>query len=124
MERLIQDYLRILQRIAIYKGDDEYATTPYTFNMMRTEAHEKLFEELYHGLSPICDREESFWRSKDLFGNLDKIFRLYNAFELDLKDREHLIILSKDLMKFLSSTEVKYYLEGRTSSVHNVIENL
>ena len=44
-------------------------------------------------------------------------------FDLDLKDTEHIIILTEDLEKFLSKTEVRYYLEGRTGGIHGVIEN-
>ena len=66
--------------------------------------------------------DDAFQRSKEIFSRLDKVFRLYNAFELNLEDTEHIIILSKDLERFLSSTEVKNYLEGRTSGIHGVIE--
>lgn len=49
------------------------------------------------------------------------MFRLYNDFELDLSDPDHLDILSGDLEKFLGKTEVRYFLEGRTKGVHGVV---
>ena len=123
MEKIIMEYLRILQRIAIYKGDDEFASTPYTFNAMRTDIHEKLFNELYERLNPVCNKDESYWRSKEIFARLDRVFRLYNDFDLDLKNGDHLLNLSKDLNRFLSSAEVRFYIEGRTNGIHNVIDD-
>lgn len=124
MEKLINDYLMVLQRIAMVKGDDEFATTPYMLNRQRIEAHDALFDELFTYLKPVAGqtREDCYWRSKELFSRLDKIFRLFNDFDLDLTDSEHIRFLTKDLDKFLFKTEVKYYLEGKTKGIHGVIE--
>lgn len=124
MQKLIKDYLQVLQRIAMVKGDDEFATTPYMLNRQRIEAHDALFKELFTYLKPEPGqtREDCYWRSKELFSRLDKIFKLFNEWDLDLKNSEDIMILTKDLDRFLFKTEVKYYLEGKTKGIHGVIE--
>ena len=125
MEQEIREYMRILQCIAISKGGDIYAPTLPAYNARRMDLHQRLFEKIMQGLTLIdgFTEDDTFWRSKEIFSRLDKVFRLYNDFDLNLEDSEHIAILSKDLMRFLSSTEVKYYLEGRISGIHGVIEN-
>lgn len=124
MEKLINDYLMVLQRIAMVKGGDDFAPTPIMLNRQRIEAHDALFDELFTYLKPVDGqtRDDCYWRSKELFSRLDKIFRLFNDFDLDLTDSEHIRFLTKDLDKFLFKTEVKYYLEGKTKGIHGVIE--
>ena len=124
MSELITEYMRILQCIAISKGGDIYTPTLPSLNARRMDIHQRLFEELMSRLSLVdgFTEDDAFQRSKEIFSRLDKVFRIYNDFELNLEDTEHIIILSKDLKRFLSSTEVKYYLEGRTSGIHGVIE--
>lgn len=124
MEQEIKEYLRILQCIAISKGGDIYAPTLPAYNARRMDIHQRLFEKIMQGLKLVdgFTEDDAFWRSKEIFSRLDKVFRLYNDFDLNLEDTEHIAILSKDLKRFLSSTEVKYYLEGRISSIHGVIE--
>jgi len=124
MEKLIKDYLKILQRIAMVKGDDEFATTPYMLNRDRIEAHDKLFDELFTYLTPEPGqtREDCYWRSKEIFSRLDKVFKLYNEFDLDLTSNDDIMILTKDLYRFLISTEVKLYLEGKIGVIKGVIE--
>lgn len=124
MNEVITEYMRILQCIAISKGGDIYTPTLPSFNARRMDIHQRLFEELMSRLSLVdgFTEDDAFQRSKEIFSRLDKVFRLYNTFELNLEDTEHIMILSKDLERFLSSTEVKYYLEGRTSGIHGVIE--
>ena len=126
MKEKIDEYLRIMQSIELMRGDDDLSfVTPYAMNARRMELHDALFQELYKTLNPVEGFFENdvYWRSKEIFSRLDKVFRLYNDFDLDLKNAEHLIILAKDLETFLSRTEVKYYLEGRTGGIHGVIEN-
>ena len=126
MKEKIQDYLRIMQTIEMMKGDDDLSfVTPYGMNARRMDLHDALFRELYKTLSPVEGFMENdvYWRSKEIFSRLDKVFKLYNDFDLDLTNTEHITILTGDLEKFLSRTEVKYYLEGRTGGIHGVIEN-
>ena len=124
MEKLINDYLCVLQRIATVKGGDDFVPTPIMLNSQRIEAHDALFNELFTYLKPADGqtREDCYWRSKELFSRLDKIFRLFNDFDLDLTNSEHIRFLTKDLDRFLLKTEVKYYLEGKTKGIHGVIE--
>ena len=124
MENLIKDYLKVLQRIAMVKGGDDFAPTPYMLNQQRIEAHDRLFDKLFTYLTPAPGqtRDDCYWRSKELFSRLDRIFSLFNDVDLDLRDSEHIGFLAKDLDKFLFKTEVKYYLEGKTNGIHGVIE--
>ena len=126
MTNEIRDYLRMMQTIELMKGDDELTfVTPYGMNARRMDLHDKLFEELYTTLKPVdgFTKNDSYWRSKEIFSRLDKVFALYNDFPLDLTNTEHITMLSGDLEKFLSRTEVRYYLEGRINGIHGVIEN-
>ena len=125
MNEVITEYMRILQCIAISKGGDIYAPTLPSFNARRMDIHQRLFKELMSRLSLVdgFTEDDAFWRSKEIFSKLDKVFRLYNDFDLNLENSEHIMILSKDLERFLSSTEVKYYLEGRISGIRGVIED-
>lgn len=122
----IKEYLRIMQTIEMMRGDDDLAfVTPYGMNARRMDLHDALFQELYKTLKPVEGFTENdvYWRSKEIFSRLDKVFALYNDFKLDLKDTQHIMLLAEDLEKFLSKTEVKFYLEGRTGGIHGVIEN-
>ena len=122
----IREYLRIMQTIEMMRGDDDLAfVTPYGMNARRMDLHDALFQELYKTLKPVEGFTENdvYWRSKEIFSRLDKVFALYNDFKLDLKDTQHIMLLAEDLEKFLSKTEVKMYLEGRTGGIHGVIEN-
>ena len=108
------------------RGDDDLAfVTPYGMNARRMDLHDALFQELYKTLKPVEGFTENdvYWRSKEIFSRPDKVFALYNDFKLDLKDTQHIMLLAEDLEKFLSKTEVKFYLEGRTGGIHGVIEN-
>lgn len=124
MEELVKEYLRILQCIAISKGGDEFAPTIPSFNTRRMDVHDRLFDEIKGRLNfaEHFTENDAYWRSKEIFSRLDKVFRLYNDFDLDLTNTEHIIILSKDLYKFLCNTTVSYYLEGRTNQIPRVIE--
>lgn len=126
MKDKIKEYLRMMQTIEMMKGNDDLSfVTPYGMNARRMDLHDALFQELYQTLKPVDGFTENdcYWRSKEIFSRLDKVFRLYNDFDLDLKNTEHIIILTEDLEKFLSKTEVRYYLEGRTDGIHGVIEH-
>ena len=125
MEQEIKEYMRILQCIAISKGGDIYTPTLPAYNARRMDIHQRLFERIMEGLTLAegFSSDDAYWRSKEIFSRLDKVFRLFNVFELDLTNTEHINILCKDLCRFLHSTEVKYYLEGRTRYINGVIED-
>lgn len=125
MEELIQEYLRILQCIAISKGGDEFARTIPAYNTRRMDIHDRLFKELLGGLALAENftEDDAYWRSKEIFSRLDKVFRLYNDWNLDLTNSEDVYLLSKDLYKFLHKTETSMYLEGRISGIDGVIDN-
>ena len=116
MEEKIKDYLHVIYAIALSKGGDMFAPTIPGMNIQRMDKHDALFNEIASSLSLAegFTSDDAYWRSKDLFANLDKIFRLYNDFDLDLTNREHVTLLEKDLYRFISSTEVKNFLDGRT----------
>ena len=122
----LKEYLRIIQIIAMCKGDDELATTPYTLNMQRMEKHEALF----HKLLPSIEKAEGFSdddvyeRMKEIFYHLDKVWAKYNDFELDLKNTEHISQLAKDMEKFLYTRVVLNYLGGIGKCIPGVIEEL
>lgn len=120
----ISEYLRIIQMIALYKSDDDLATTPYTMNIQRMERHEALFYAMLPFITKAEDfsNDDVYERMKEIFYHLDKVFALYNDFELDLKNTEHIKILEKDLEKFLYKTEVLYYLGGKINGIHGVID--
>lgn len=126
MKDKIKEYLRVMQTIEMMRGDEDLTyVTPYGLNSRRMDLHDALFQELYRTLTPVEGFSENdvYWRSKEIFSRLDKVFKLYNEFDLDLKNTEHIIILTSDLEKFLSKREVKNYLEGRSNGIHGVIEN-
>ena len=121
----LHNYLMVLNRIAMVKGDDEFASTPYMLNRQRCDAHDALWNKLCEYLKFDDDlaKSDGYYRSKELFARLDKIFKLFNEWDLDLKNYDDLRILEKDLERFLYKREVTNYLEGKTSGIHNVIEN-
>lgn len=125
MEELIQEYLRILQCIAISKGGDEFAPTIPAYNTRRMDVHDRLFKELLEGLALAENftEEDAYWRTKEIFSRLDKVFRLYNDWDLDLTNSEDVYLLSKDLYKFLYKTETSMYLEGRIDGIRGVIDD-
>lgn len=123
MKEKIENYVRTLGVIAVSKGGDDFTPTIPGLNYRRMQLHEELFDELLKRLDLVdgFTPDEAMERSKELFSRLDKVFRLYNDFDLDLSDPDHLDILSGDLEKFLGKTEVRYFLEGRTKGVHGVV---
>lgn len=120
----ILEYLRIIQVISLYKSDDDLAATPYSMNAQRMDRHEALF----NAMLPHIQKADGFSdgdvyeRMKDVFYHLDRVFALYNSYELDLKNTEHILILGKDLERFLFSREVLNYLGGISNRINGVIE--
>lgn len=121
----VQDYLRVIQTISMYRADSDDVSTPYAFNMQRMDAHERMFSWLqtHLNLAPGFTIDDSYERSKDIFYHLDRVFRLFNDFDLDLCKTEHIIILAEDLSRYLLSTEVLNFLGGRANKLSGVIED-
>ncbi|MBQ6771345.1 MAG: hypothetical protein IJP44_10275 [Bacteroidales bacterium] len=121
----IIEYLMSLQRIWQYKADADDWHTPYQMEMCRQEMHRKLFDNVILPMLKLCDGftdDDAYIRSKELFGNLDKIWAIYDATPFSLEEDEQVQWMAVYLSKFLYSTEVLYYLEGKTKYVHGVIK--
>ena len=119
----IIDYVELLHSIMSYKYDADDASTPYTFEVKRTELHENLFR---NRILPLCNpvdgftEDDMYLRTKELFANLDKIWRIYDLTEFDLKKRECVRFMCQYLQKFLFTTETLYFIEGRTAYIHGI----
>lgn len=124
MEKIIKKYLKILQcieRLRIEAG----IGTPYGLEQRRAEIHHALF---YEHILPMLkideghDESDAYMRSKEIFANLDKVFKLNASMKFDLMDDECLTMLCKILCRFLVCTETIYFLEFRTNYIIGVIE--
>lgn len=119
----IIDYVTVLRDITLYKSDTKEFSTPYTLENMRDAAHKKLFQDK---ILPMCHLVENFTendayeRTKEIFSNLDKVWAVYDATEFDWSSRCFVRFMSEYLQKFLLSTEVLYFIEGRTQFVHGI----
>lgn len=124
MKTEIQEYLRVIQMIAMYRGDDEFASTPYGMNMQRMQRHEALFAKVLPLVKPVEGFLESdvYQRMKEIFYHLDRVFAKYNSVPLDLTDTAHILKLADDLATFLTSPPVLDYLGGRAESIPGVTE--
>lgn len=116
-------YLFTLQSIAQYKFDANDCSTPYQFEQSRKIAHDRLFQE---NILPTLKLEEGFSeydaynRSKEIFSNLDRVWKIYDETEFDLTKDDTIPWLVLYLWKLLRSTEGKYYLEGHTQYIHGI----
>lgn len=120
----ILDYLFALQRIELYKEDSGDWQSPYQLEMCRIEMHRKLFDNqilptLHLDVEGFTE-DDAFIRSKELFGNLDKIWRIYDLTPFDIKEDNDVAWMAKYLDKFLNTTETKYFLEGRIQFIHGI----
>lgn len=124
MKTEIQEYLRVIQMIAMYRGDDEFVSTPYGMNMQRMQRHEALFAKVLPLVNPVESFLESdvYQRMKEIFYHLDRVFAKYNSVPLDLTDTGHILKLADDLATFLASPPVLDYLGGRAESIPGVTE--
>ena len=119
----IVEYVELLHNIADYKYVAEDISTPYAFEVNRAELHEKLFR---NQILPRCHpvdgftEDDMYARTKELFANLDKIWRIYDLTEFDLKDESCICFLCKYLQRFLFCTETLYFIEGRTTYIHGI----
>ena len=116
-------YIVVLQQIACYKFDADDVSTPYQLEMSRQAAHKTLFEKrILPMLKPVegITDDDMFQRTKEIFSNLDKVWKIYDATEFDLKDDECVQWLCIYLQKFLFSTETLLFLEGKTKNIHGI----
>lgn len=116
-------YLFSLQSIAQYKIDANDWQTPYQLETIRQNAHDKVFKEnilptLY--LVDGFDEHDSYMRSKEIFSNLDKVWKIYDETDFDITKDECVPWMAIYLWKILRSTECKYFLEGRTQFLHGI----
>lgn len=117
------EYCIALQRIALYRADTDDYTTPYQLEMCRQAAHMKLFEErILPILKPVDSFSETdvFMRTKEIFSNLDKVWKTYGQTDFDLVNDECADFLPYYLQKFIESSECKNFLEGRTAYLRNI----
>lgn len=119
----ILEYLEILQAIATYKVDAADNHTPYQLEIRRKDAHDRLFNEDILPLLTLKDgftEDDAYLRSKDLFSNLDKIWKIYDLTDFDITDGNCIRWLQAHLYHFLLTTETLYYLEGVTGGIHGI----
>lgn len=121
IDKDILDYLFAIQAIEQYKEDADDWHSPYQLEMRRIEMHKKLFDNLiYPLLSGGTDENDAFLRSKELFGNLDKIWKIYDSTEFDIKNDNCLTWMGLYLQKFLVCRETLYFIEGTTQYIHGI----
>ena len=123
MKQDVLEYLETLQQIVeCREADPDNWSTPYALETKRRETHKRLFDDhIRPFLEDGTDAEEAYQRSKDIFGNLDRVYNIFNAMPFDLNDHGEMVIFSRQLASFLLKAEVLFYLEGKTAHIHNVI---
>lgn len=123
MGRLLIKYVLALQNIMQYKVDANDWQTPYQLETIRQNAHQELFDEAILPMlsldEDVCE-DEVYLRSKELFSNLDKIWKIYDQTEFDLTDDNCMQWMVLYLYKFLNTTETKLYLEGKIQYIHGI----
>lgn len=123
MKDAIQKYLYSLQNILFYQQDAGDFSTPYQLEMKRQNAHNEL---VANHILPMLKLDSSFSdtdvyvRTKLILSNLDKVWKIYDNTEFDLKDDTCLAFLSLYLEKLFTSSECKNYLEGRTEYIRGI----
>ena len=117
------EYLETLQQIVeCREADFENWSTPYALETKRRETHRRLFENhIQPFLEDGTDVEEAYQRSKDIFSNLDLVYKKFYAMPFDLTDHGELVSFSRQLASFLLKAEVLFYLEGKTKYIDGVI---
>ena len=106
-----------LQRIYQYKADANDWHTPYQMEMYRKEMHIKLFDNVILPMLKLCDgftADDAYIRSKELFGNLDKIWSIYDASPFNLEEDDQVQWMAVYLSQFLYSTEVSFWWQQLT----------
>lgn len=123
MNTAIQKYLYSLQNILFYQQDACDFCTPYQLEMNRQNAHNEL---VANHILPMLKLDSSFSdtdvyiRTKLIFSNLDKVWKIYDNTEFDLKDDTCLAFLALYLEKLFTSSECKNYLEGKTEHLRGI----
>ena len=125
MNTAIQKYLYSLQNILFYQQDACDFSTPYQLEMNRQNAHNEL---VANHILPLLNIEKEngfsdtdvYVRTKLILSNLDKVWKIYDNTEFDLKDDTCLAFLSLYLEKLFASSECKNYLEGRTEHLRGI----
>lgn len=123
MNTAIQKYLYSLQNILFYQQDAGDFYTPYQLEMNRQHAHNEL---VANHILPMLKLDSSFSdtdvyvRTKLILSNLDKVWKIYDDTEFDLKNDTCLAFLSRYLEKLFTSSECKNYLEGKTEHLRGI----
>ena len=110
LEDLLKDYLFTVKNIQ----EIGMIQTPYALEEQRQKLHHQILEELNtcYGLGNISD---IYIRSKTIFENLDVINGLYSECEeWKLKTDTDVVLMARDLNKYLTSAECRMYLSGDT----------
>jgi len=108
LENLLKDYLNTIKNIQ----EIGMIQTPYALEEQRQKLHHQILEELNtcYGLGNISD---IYIRSKTIFENLDVINGLYSECEeWKLKTDRDVVMMARDLDKYLTSGECRMYLSG------------
>lgn len=123
MGRLLIKYVLALQNITQYKADANDWQTPYQLETIRQNAHRELFDNAILPLLKLDEdisEDDVYLRSKELFSNLDKIWKIYDGTEFDLTDDNCMEWMVLYLYRFLNTTETKLYLEGKIQYIHGI----
>ena len=125
MDDVIKDYVTTLQSIVDYKTFSDDTRTPYTLEMQRQQLHNELFQDHILIFLDFDDQYEftehdAYLRSKEIFANLDKVYRIYDMSPFDIADDHCVRDLCKYLKKFLLTTETIYFLNGKTDYIHGI----
>lgn len=122
----IQKYLYSIQSILLYKQDAYDFSTPYQLEINRQNAHNELVKEYILPMLKL-DSDSSdtdvYVLTKYILSNLDKVWKIYDDTEFDLTNNTCLKILSRYLEKLFTSTECKYFLEGKTKGLRGITYN-
>lgn len=111
-------YLFALQNIAQYKINADDVCTPYQFEMSRKYMHDRLFRENILPMLKCEDEQLSYMRSKEIFANLDKVWKIYDETLFDITNDECVTRMVVYLWELLNTTECRYFLEGKTVRMH------
>lgn len=101
LKDLIEEYLQTLADVQ----SSGFERTPYILEIRRIDLHQKIADFL---------GEDTYFKLKDIFSNLDKVCSLYSdCNEWELKDDFDVSRMSEYLVKYLASDECQMYLEGK-----------
>lgn len=112
LEDLLKDYLFTVKNIQ----EIGMIQTPYALEEQRQKLHHQILKELNdcYGLGNTSD---IYIRSKTIFENLDVINGLYSECEeWKLKTDRDVVMMARDLNKYITSGECRMYLSGDTTN--------